>query len=216
MSSIETMAIDAVKIPQNVYVEDRIIGPVTLRQLIITGLGAGVSYAIFATVSQAGITNVVALGACWIPAVIAAAFSFLKINDLTLFNIILLMIEGMNKPKKRTWEPGMGLSINIITKASKKKNAKTEGVGDTAEKAPHADRIAELTQELQAREEQLRSLTAQSDVTAEQNVRISDSEGSALPVKQGRIQTDELQAHLSLDGIMPATKLHQISLHNRL
>ena len=61
------MAIEAVKIPQNIYVEDRIIGPVTLKQLIITGLGMGISYVLYATVTKAGVTNIPVLVACWIP-----------------------------------------------------------------------------------------------------------------------------------------------------
>jgi hypothetical protein len=204
------MAIDAVKIPQNVYVEDRIIGPVTLRQLLVTGIGTGIGYALFATASQAGVTNVVILGACWVPAVIAAAFSFLKINDLTLMNIILLMIEGMNKPSKRTWEPGTGLSINIITKAPKK------GAPDapvSAEPLTKLDRIAEMTRELEQRERDLKNLTVQHD-TVPQTHMDDAVEGSALPVNPARIKADPLQAHLSLDGVMTAERLHHVSAYS--
>lgn len=191
------MAIEAVKIPQNVYVEDRIVGPVTLRQLIITGLGAGLSYAIYAAATKSGVTNIVTLVLCWVPALIAAMFAFLKINDLTLFNIILLMIEGMNKPSKRVWDPGVGISINIVTKPSKKKKG-----ADETHPAEHTqqDHILEMTRELQERERQLRALTAQADVPHSEPA--PEKDVGALPVNRNRIKTDELHAHLSLDGIM--------------
>ncbi|MEQ1849755.1 MAG: PrgI family protein [Candidatus Peribacteraceae bacterium] len=201
------MAIDAVKIPQNVYVEDRIIGPVTLRQLLLTGIGTGIGYALFATASKAGVTNVVVLGACWIPAVVAAAFSFLKINDLTLMNIILLMIEGMNKPSKRTWEPGTGLSINIITKAPKKGAADASA---SAKPLTKLDRIAEMTRELEARERDLKNLTVQHETTESIGLENS-SVSNSLPVNPARIKADPLQAHLSLDGVMTAERLYHVS-----
>lgn len=147
------MPIEPVKIPQNVYVEDRIIGPVTLRQLIITGIGAGISYVLFATVTKAGVTDITIRVLTWIPAVIAAAFAFLKINDLSLFNIILLIIEGMNKPNVRYWSPHSGLSINVITHQSVKE---LTGIG--ARTAENASRLAEVTRQMEKRQEEMNRL----------------------------------------------------------
>jgi len=205
------MAIEAVKIPQNVYVEDRIIGPVTLRQIIVTGIGAGISYAIYATVTKAGVTNVVTLGACWIPAFIAAMFSFLKINDLSLLNIILLMIESFNKPSKRVWDPSGGLMISIITKASKKNDhtERKKGVSTTS------DHLMEMTHDLQEREEQLRMITAYNDINETQELRIQPQANSSLPVNKGRVALSELKAHLSIDGVMTKEHLCNISLRSR-
>jgi len=42
-------------------------------------------------------------------------FALVKINDLTLFRILLLTIEKMNKPPLRTWAPRQGLTIHIRT-----------------------------------------------------------------------------------------------------
>jgi hypothetical protein len=205
------MAIDAVKIPQNVYVEDRIIGPITLRQLLVTGIGTGIGYALFATASKGGVTNVVILGACWIPAVIAAAFSFLKVNDLSLMNIILLMIEGMNKPNMRTWEPGTGLTINIVTKASKKMNEQ-KGTDLPSKPTTKLDRIAEMTRELEQREKQLRDLTVQHETSEDTSAQVPATVGSSLPVHPNRVKAEPLHAHLSLDGVMTCEQLHHVSI----
>lgn len=149
------MPIEAVKIPQNVYVEDRIIGPITLKHLLIVGIGAGISYAIFASAQKSGVTNVVVLGACWTPALIAAAFAFFKINDLSLFNIILLSIEGFNKPSQRYWSPYPGISINLITTQHAK-----EIVEASAKAESNANKLADITRQLEKRQEELNKLTA--------------------------------------------------------
>lgn len=149
------MPIEAVKIPQNVYVEDRIIGPITLKHLLIVGIGAGISYAIFASAQKAGVTNIVVLGACWTPAAIAAAFAFFKVNDLSLFNIILLSIEGFNKPSQRYWSPYPGISINLITSQHAK-----EIVEASAKAESNANKLADITRQLEKRQEELNKLTA--------------------------------------------------------
>jgi len=203
------MALDPVKIPQNVYVEDRIIGPITLRQLIITGIGAGISYALYASVTKAGVTNVIGLASCWIPAVIAAAFSFLKINDLTLFNIILLMIESTNKPSRRTWVSGSGLSINIITKAPKSPAKEFE-----EKRAKAGAHIADVTRELKEREQKLKELTAEQGMSLEMPI-IEEtpkvSEPSALPVNPRRVKAESLDPIRSVDGVLTREHMHHLS-----
>ena len=64
------MPIEPVKIPQNVYVEDRIIGPITLRHLIICGLGGGISYALYSTAAKAGVMSMPLAVVLWSPALI--------------------------------------------------------------------------------------------------------------------------------------------------
>jgi len=116
------MTVDPVKIPQNVYVEDRIIGPVTLRQIMIILGGSGISYAIWAVMKSAGSMSVIQAGIAWIPCVVAVLFAFVKINGISLFRISLLLIERINKPAKRTWQPRQGIYINFVTKEPKKEN----------------------------------------------------------------------------------------------
>lgn len=112
------MPIDPVKIPQNVQIEDRIVGPLTLRQLIIMMLGGGFSYALFATLQKAyGKLPVPVVIMVWLPAVVAALFAVIKVNDLSLTRICFLFFERMKKPSVRTWAPRRGISINIRTSA---------------------------------------------------------------------------------------------------
>jgi hypothetical protein len=110
------MPIEPIKIPQNVHIEDRIVGPLTLKQILIVGIGAGFSYTLYGMMTQAygalplGLTVMV-----WIPAGIAAIFAFIRINDVSMFRLMLLAIEKLNKPSTRVWSPRRGITINIRT-----------------------------------------------------------------------------------------------------
>lgn len=114
------MAIEPVKIPQNVYVEDRIIGPITLKQIMIVMGSSGLSYAIWAMVQSAGGTTPVHTFLSWTPTMIGIAFAFVKINGISLFRILLLAIERIDKPAKRVWMPRRGIYVNIVTVKSQK------------------------------------------------------------------------------------------------
>jgi PrgI family protein len=146
------MTLEAVKIPQNVYIEDRIIGPVTLRQLIICGIGCGISYSIFSMATKGGSVGIPMTIVLWIPAMISAAFAFVKVNDLTLFNIILLMIEHANKPNLRYWNSHPGISVNFIS-------GQQQAVNEANKKlAENAVKLTELTRQLEKREQEVAKL----------------------------------------------------------
>lgn len=219
------MPIEAVKIPQNVYVEDRIIGPITLKHLLIMGIGAGISYAIFASAQKAGVTNVIALGACWTPAAVAAAFAFFRINDLSLFHIILLSIEGMNKPSQRYWSPYPGISINLITTQHAK-----EIVEASKKVESNANKLADITRQLEKRQKDLNNLTAHdnpSPVATEgirtqlaDNVKHGMHEHEDSPmieettaptaVRSERVQADGLDPEKSVDTVRSVGRYESI------
>lgn len=121
------MPIEPVKIPQNVQIEDRIIGPVTLRQLIITIIGCGISYAIWSSLQKMfGAVGITVTVVAWIPAVIFIAFAFIKVYNLSLLRIVFLMLERSIKPQIRTWAPRPGIGIinpHALAKPEKKKPA---------------------------------------------------------------------------------------------
>jgi hypothetical protein len=110
------MPIDPIKIPQNVYIEDRIVGPLTLKQIIVVAIGCGFSYAIFAMLMQSfGTVSLPLTVMVWTPGALSFVFAFIKINDLSMLRICLLFMERINKPATRTWAPRRGISINIRT-----------------------------------------------------------------------------------------------------
>jgi hypothetical protein len=209
------MPIEPVKIPQNVYVEDTIIGPITFRQLIIVGIGAGISYVIFAMVTQAGFTDVTIQGLCWLPALIAAAFAFIKINDLSLTTIILLSIEIMNKPNVRYFSPHGGISINLITRQTKELLEQANKKATIGE-----ERLIEITEQLKKRQEEMSHLSGNENQTPENTHAVrttmkdiiapsEEEKGNSLPVISQNSKTEGgLVAAKSIDTIQ--SRIHTI------
>ncbi|TSC57622.1 MAG: Uncharacterized protein Greene041619_1050 [Candidatus Peregrinibacteria bacterium Greene0416_19] len=157
------MPLEPVKIPQNVYIEDRIIGPLTLRQILLLALGGGFSYALYSlllkTYGQLSLTVTVM---AWVPAVVAAAFALVKINDLSLFRICLLVVEKMHKPSRRTFGPRRGVEINIRLFPSQQKRApgKDPALEGESRKIRELSAIVDQTFEAAAATEQQPSLPA--------------------------------------------------------
>ncbi len=205
--------LEPVKIPQNVYVEDRIIGPVTLKQLIICGLGAGFSYAIYSTAAKMGHLGIPLTIMLWMPAAVAAAFAFVKINDLSLFNIVLLLIEHGNKPTQRVWSPHAGISINVVTRQAQE--------ADVSKKlSENAAKLMELTTQMEKRQQELATLANQTPAAAELEIpataeispaaeispRLKQAQQAmeekvTAPVTPSRIQAQGLDPSRSIDGI---------------
>jgi len=92
------------KIPQNIDVADKIVGPLTLRQLITVAIGAGISYVLFAISSKLYELNTLEYVVIALPAIIAAAAAFIKINNIPFTKFVLLSLEYAIKPKKRFWD----------------------------------------------------------------------------------------------------------------
>lgn len=210
------MAMEAVKIPQNVYVEDRIIGPVTLKQLMIIGVGAAFSYVLYASVTKTGAVSMPVTLMLWSPAFIAAAFAFLKINDLSLFNIILLWVEHMNKPVVRSWSPHPGISINIVTRPPK------EEMKTGSQKQDITRQLSEITRQVERRQQELAniSITAQTvaatqpidsvhqpasvetePVAIHANEPTKEAVAEPTPVRKDRIQVEGAVHGPSIDGL---------------
>ena len=133
------------KIPQDVQREDKIVGPLTLRQLITVGVGGGIAYALYITLAQEYFVEI------WLPPVIlvsllTAAFAFLKIHDMTFGKFILYLAEYTMKPRKRVWKQMSGdvfvsaMSDRVTTHIEKK----IEQVG--TDKREQLKRVSELSE----------------------------------------------------------------------
>lgn len=90
------------KVPQDVQREDTIIGPITLKQLGILGVGGGIAYAIYVSLAKTYFMEI------WLPPVaivtcITLAFAFLKIHSLKFHIFLMSFIQYHILPKKRTW-----------------------------------------------------------------------------------------------------------------
>lgn len=92
------------KIPQNIGIEDKIVGPFSLRQLIIVAAGGGISYVIFVLASGTYELNVLEYIVIALPFILSLAIALIKINNITFTKFILLALEFAIKPKRRLWD----------------------------------------------------------------------------------------------------------------
>lgn len=108
------------KIPQNVQREDKIVGPLTLKQLIICGIGFSIAYAIYVSLAKYYIWIT------WAPPIsivvlITVAFAFIRPLELSFAQWILLWIEFSIIPHRRFWIKSSGETFPSITTTSKTK-----------------------------------------------------------------------------------------------
>ncbi len=95
------------KVPQDVQREDTIIGPLTLKQLGILGIGGGIAYAIYVSLAK-NYSMAIWLPPMVIVIAITLAFAFLKIHSLDFLTFLMAYIEFNYLPKKRIWIQGGG------------------------------------------------------------------------------------------------------------
>lgn len=113
------------KIPQNVRIEDKIVGPLTMKQLIILGLGGGLAYVTYVFLAKRYFIEV------WLPptaviALVTLAFAFVRINGNSFSKWLLLLLEYMLNKRKRTYVMGGGDNYQATLFAEKEKKDHTE------------------------------------------------------------------------------------------
>jgi hypothetical protein len=141
------------KVPQNVQREDKIVGPLTLKQLIICGIGFAVDYAIYNSLSKQYIwvTWVLPVG---IVAIVTIAFAFARPLDLSFSKFILRWIEFTILPRKRFWilsaaesyPPSTGTVTPVKTATEKKAEAKALSALDKHKKLEEITKILNTQQ----------------------------------------------------------------------
>ena len=136
------------KIPQNVGLEDKIVGPLTLRQLIMLAVGFGISYVLFALLNKLYELNVIEYAVIALPGLLAVAFALIKINDIPLLKYLFLFLEFSIKPKKRVWDHRGISSIVAPDLGEDDKTVAPTFVNELNEKAKKAANLKELTRML--------------------------------------------------------------------
>ena len=90
------------KIPQEIGNEDRLIGPLSLRQLIIVGIGGGLAYMIYISLSKTT-DAIVYIPPMVVIILLTLAIAFFKKDNLTFTRMSLLFLEMTINPTKRVW-----------------------------------------------------------------------------------------------------------------
>jgi hypothetical protein len=110
------------KIPQNVQMEDKIVGPLTLKQLMIVGLGGGIDYFLYVSLAKVYVLVVWVLPVSII-GIITLLVAFVRIQGMSFFQYVLSAIEFNFIPRRRVWAQGAGeVFVSITQPAPKSKN----------------------------------------------------------------------------------------------
>ncbi len=131
------------KIPQNVGIEDKIVGPLSLRQLIIIAVGGGASYVLFAILNKMYELNVLEYIVIAIPGIVSVAAALIRINDISFTRFVLLAMEFAIKPKKRIWDH-RGIAPLVAPDLSDVKPQKTQAVAEKGKKAVNLDELSRI------------------------------------------------------------------------
>lgn len=123
------------KIPQNVRREDTIIGPLTLKQLVILGVGGGLTYAVYTLLARNYYIEVWLLPTVFL-GLSTLAFAFLKFNGIPFHKWLFLGAEYVYNPKKRTYSMGAGdvYAATLFAKVKEGEEKKTQEEMNKAER----------------------------------------------------------------------------------
>lgn len=130
------------KVPQNIDLEDKIVGPLTLIQFLFVLGGGLVDYLLYLTIHGGLIFWILAVPI----AIIALAFAFVKIQDQPLTHFIKAGLVYLSKPKKRVWQRH-GLVKPVVYAAPKKVQTQTAPTKRRVEKSE----LEQLAQRLDTR-----------------------------------------------------------------
>lgn len=91
------------KVPQDVLRPDKIVGFLTLRQLIIVAIGGGIAYSLYIVLSKQYFVEI------WMPPVVVVslitlAFAFFRFRDIPFEKFLLIFVEYKFRPRARYWQ----------------------------------------------------------------------------------------------------------------
>jgi hypothetical protein len=120
------------KVPQNVQIEDKILPFMTLRQLIISGVGGGFTYIIY--IALEGQPSAIWMPPVGIFGILTLAVAFLRIRDIPFIDFILLILERYLNETKRVWVKSAGDVFPKLVVTHKKKKTSKKNTEEKIEK----------------------------------------------------------------------------------
>ncbi len=113
------------RVPQNIDMEDKIIGPLTLKQFLYLMAGGGLCYAILLKLQPSGRTALAILIDAPI-GIFFLALAFVKIQDRPFSQFLLSLLSFSSRPRRRVWRREQEQSSVVIEEVKKTEDTKTE------------------------------------------------------------------------------------------
>ena len=162
------------KVPQNIDLQDKIIGPLTMAQFLYVMFGGLIDYILLQTLIN---TNSGLFFALAIPiALLAVALAFGKINDIPFPKFMQAIILYLFAPKRRLWQKSIDLTSPVKISAPLQK-AKPKIVRKTVEKS-ELEKMASVLDTAgwaAVRDEQLKTFVQNFDKDHKPEEKIQDS-----------------------------------------
>lgn len=109
------------KVPQNIDMEDKIIGPLTLIQFVYLMIGGAMFYITLKTGNTALLIFV------GIPIALVALFlAFIKIHDQPFSKFVVSLLSYIARPKQRVWHKELELEGIPYAETKEPKNRETK------------------------------------------------------------------------------------------
>lgn len=86
------------KVPQNIDMQDRILGPLTMIQFIYAVVGGGFCYGIYMTIPSP-FSFILLIPAAFL----TVALVFIKVNERPFLDFLLSMMQFLTVPRERVW-----------------------------------------------------------------------------------------------------------------
>jgi len=134
------------KVPQNVQMADKIVGPLTLRHMIIIGSGGGLAYLVYVILAQNYYWEVWLFPVAFI-VIVTLLIAFVKIYNLSFGKFAILFMEYLFLPRKRQWTKSSAEIFNrqqIQTKNKKKKVQKKKKGEEAAKTIRKIDDLTKM------------------------------------------------------------------------
>lgn len=126
------------KVPQNIDLEDKIVGPLTLIQFLYVIGGGVIVYLLYMYLKSSLLFWVIGIPV----ALVALALAFLKIQDQPLSHFMKAGLVFLSRPRKRLWLRH-GVMTPVVYAAPKKKNVTVVTPKRRIEKS-ELDQLAEM------------------------------------------------------------------------
>jgi hypothetical protein len=138
------------KIPQNIDIEDKILGPFTLRQflyIIVGGISIYVLFNMFAT------TNLMLFIALSAPiATITLALVFVKVNERPFLDFFFYFITYIQDPKQKKWIKSTKIKeFNITARVAEEEKQKQRDLSDLSRRGIAISQLSQLSIVLDSR-----------------------------------------------------------------
>lgn len=135
------------KVPQDVQRADRIVGPLTMRQLIIAAIGGGIAYSLYLVLTKQYVIQI------WLPpivfiAIITIAFAFFRFQNLPFEKVVLYFIEYKFRPRKRIFQKIKGDVLVSILKPIKTEKIDKKVLSKEKLDEEKLKKLAEITSRL--------------------------------------------------------------------